>query len=215
MKKFLIIGSNSFSGSSFINYLLDKDHAVVGLSRSREKSEIFASYKHNKNFKRKYKFYKVDINKSKDLYKINKIINKFRPQIVVNYAAQGMVNESWKKPEDWYKTNIIAQTNLYKLLKKKFIKKIIHVTTPEVYGNNTSTLKETTRFNPSTPYAISRAALDWHLLENYKQFNLPVILTRTANVFGPTQDLYRIVPKTILNSLLKKKFILMELVTLL
>ena len=110
-----------------------------------------------------------------------------------------------KKPEDWYKTNIIAQTNLYKLLKKNFIKKIIHVTTPEVYGNNTSTLKETTHFDPSTPYAISRAALDWHLLEHYKQFKLPVILTRTANVFGPTQDLYRIVPKTILNSLLKKK----------
>ena len=97
MKKFLVIGSNSFSGSSFINYLLDQSHVVIGLSRSKEKSKIFASYKNNKNFKNNFKFYKADINQSKDLYKIKKIINKFKPQIVVNYAAQGMVNESWKK----------------------------------------------------------------------------------------------------------------------
>ena len=65
-----------------------------------------------------------------------------------------MVNESWDKPEDWYNTNIVAQTKLYKILKGKFLKKIIHVTTPEVYGDKSSIINEEASFNPSTPYAV-------------------------------------------------------------
>ena len=109
-----------------------------------------------------------------------------------------MVNESWDKPEDWYNTNIVAQTKLYKILKGKFLKKIIHVTTPEVYGDKSSIINEEASFNPSTPYAVSRMALDFHLKLYCKNFGLPIIFTRTANVYGPTQDLYRIAPKTIL-----------------
>ena len=75
-----------------------------------------------------------------------------------------MVAESWNNPGDWYKTNVLSQVNLYKELSKfKFIKKIIHVTTPEVYGSSKLKLKENFNFNPSTPYAISRATTDIHL----------------------------------------------------
>ena len=211
MTKFLVIGSNSFSGSSFINFLLKKNHKIVGVSRSREKNALFASYKNQKNYKKNFKFYKVNINSSKDLTRVKRIIYNFKPSFVVNFAAQGMVNESWNKPEDWYNTNIIAQTKLYKILNSKFLKKIVHVTTPEVYGNKSSKITEKENFDPSTPYAVSRMALDLHLKLYFKNFGFPIIFTRTANVYGPTQDLYRIVPKTILFSKLKKKFILMVL----
>lgn len=202
-KRFLIIGSNSFSGSNIINLLLSKNHQVIGVSRSNEIEKEFLNYKQNKNI-RKFKFYKIDINKHSQRIKLNDIILKFKPNIVINYSAQGMVEQSWINPEDWYQTNLVSQTIFYKNIQKfRFINKIIHVTTPEVYGSNNQKIKENTKFNPSTPYAISRAAMDLHLLSLYKNFHLPIILTRTSNIYGPGQQLYRIIPKAFMCS--KKK----------
>ena len=202
-KRFLIIGSNSFSGSNIINLLLSKNHQVVGVSRSNEIEKVFLNYKHNKNIK-KFKFYKIDINKHSQRIKLNDIISKFKPNVIINYLAQGMVEQSWINPEDWYQTNIVSQTIFYKNIQKfRFINRIIHVTTPEVYGSNYKKIKENTKFNPSTPYAISRAAMDLHLLSLYKNFHLPIILTRTSNIYGPGQQLYRIIPKAFMCS--KKK----------
>ena len=114
-----------------------------------------------------------------------------------------MVAESWKSPEDWYQTNIVSQVKLYNsLIKLKFIKKMIHVTTPEVFGSNNKKIGENANFNPNTPYAISRATLDIHLKKYQENFRLPIIFTRTANVYGPCQQLYRIIPKT---TMCKKK----------
>ena len=202
-KRFFIIGSNSFSGSNMVNLLLSKNHQVIGISRSNEIEKEFLNYKQNKNIK-KFKFYKIDINKRSQRIKLKDIILKFKPNVVVNYLAQGMVEQSWINPEDWYQTNLVSQTIFYKSIQKfKFIDKIIHVSTPEVYGSNYEKIKENTKFNPSTPYAISRAAMDLHLLSLYKNFHLPIILTRTSNIYGPGQQLYRIIPKAFMCS--KKK----------
>lgn len=202
-KKFLVLGSNSFSGSNFIKYLLKKEYEVIGVSRSNEYNKIFLPYKNLHNIKQ-FKFFKVDINKN--LSRLTKIVKKYKPNYVVNYIAQGMVSESWENPENWYSTNIVSQVKLYKNLSNfKFIKKFIHVTTPEVYGSTGQNLKENFNFNPSTPYAISRATTDTHLKRYFDNFKLPVIFTRTANVYGPGQQLYRIVPRTLLSARLRKK----------
>lgn len=199
--KYLVMGSNSFSGSNLIDYLLNKNHSVLGISRSKEIQKDFLPYKNNKNI-RLFTFKKIDINKNINNFK--KIILKFKPNIVVNFIAQGMVAESWQNPQDWYQTNIVSQVIIYRELSKfNFIKKFIHVTTPEVYGSTSKKIKENYNFNPSTPYAISRATLDTHLYKFYKNFKLPIIFTRTANVYGPGQQLYRIIPKSFMCS--KKK----------
>lgn len=203
-KYFLVIGSNSFSGSNLINFLLNKKRNVIAVSRSKEINKVYLPYKKSK-YLDLLKFYKVDLNK--DINKMSKILKKFKPQYIINYAAQGMVAQSWLSPEDWYNTNIVGQVRLIQVLKEcKFIKKYIHVTTPEVYGSTNNKIKENFNFNPSTPYAISRATTDTHLKRYFEEFNFPVIFTRTANVYGPGQQLYRIVPKAILFSKLKKKF---------
>ena len=205
-KTILIIGSNSFSGSHFINLLLKKNYRVIGLSRSNELNNVYLPYKSSKYLKNFF-FYKTDLNKS--LKKIIKIIQKYKPSYVVNFSAQGMVAESWLKPEDWYRTNILSQVKLLNYLNSfKFIKRYLHVTTPEVYGSHKSWKKESNTFNPNTPYAISRAALDMHLQALNKVYNFPVIFTRTSNVYGPSQQLYRIIPKAIMVSLLNKKILL-------
>ena len=205
-----VIGSNSFSGSNFVDFLLDKKLFVVGISRSKENKNIFLKYKKNKNIKN-FKFYRADINKNFNL--IKKLLNKYKPSIIINFSSQGMVNESWKSPLDWYLTNFLSTVKIVNfLLKKKYLKKFINFTTPEVYGNNQKKLSEEAKFNPSTPYALSRASADTHmkLMNKYKKF--PIIFTRAANVYGPYQQLYRIVPKTIILLIKKKKFQLTEMV---
>ncbi len=205
-KKILIVGSNSFSGSNLVNYLLSKKYSVLGISRSREKNLILRPYAKNKYLKN-FNFIKIDLNKSnkKDLKKI--IL--FNPEIIFNFSAQGMVAESWNNPDHWFQTNIVAQSKFLKFVQKNLnIKKYIQFTTPEVYGSTNKKIKESFNFNPSTPYANSRACFDNHLLSLYKNYNFPVIFTRTANVFGPFQDLYRIIPVTIMRILQKKNIII-------
>ena len=197
-KKYLVIGANSFSGSALIKLLLKKNAEIIGTSRNNVNS-IFLPYEQDKKTNNdKLKIYKIDLNK--DYKIINNIINEFQPNYVINFAAQGMVAESWLNPLDWYQTNIIAQVRLIEYLRKAdFIKKYVHVTTPEVYGDIKNWKKETMNFNPTTPYSTSRSCLDWHLYNYFRNYNFPVIFTRSANVYGECQQLYRIIPKTIIS----------------
>lgn len=125
---------------------------------------------------------------------------------VANFAAQSMVAESWLTPVHWYQTNVVANVRLHEELRKwDGLKKYLHVTTPEVYGSCSGVVREDAPFNPSTPYAASRAACDLHLMTFFKRYNFPVVFTRAANVYGPGQQLYRIVPRAALFSRLLKK----------
>jgi len=124
----------------------------------------------------------------------------------VNFAAQCMVAESWLNPVHWYQTNVGAYVRLHEELRKwDGLKKYLHVTTPEVYGSCSGVVKEDAPFNPSTPYATSRAACDMHLMTFFKRYQFPVVFTRAANVYGPGQQIYRILPRATLFSRLGKK----------
>ena len=201
--KFFIIGSNSFSGAQFIKYLLDNGNDVIGVSRSEEINNVYLPYKWlNKNVN--FKFYSIDINHQ--LVELIEILNDFKPEYIVNFAAQGMVAQSWETPQDWYQTNVVGQVKLHDQLRRlKFIKKYVHVSTPEAYGSTDGWIKENFNFSPSTPYAVSRAACDLHLMSFYKAYQFPVVFTRAANVYGPGQQLYRIIPRAMLYARLGKK----------
>jgi dTDP-glucose 4,6-dehydratase len=206
MKKILVIGSNSFTGSNFIDYALSKNYEILGISRSNQINKIFLKYLMNKNIEN-FKFFKCDLNNNLDL--IKRIIIKYKPNFIVNFAAQGMVAESWIKPNDWYKTNIISQVDLINIIKQfDFIEKFLQFSTPEVYGSTKEWIKEDKNFSPTTPYAISRAAFDSHILNLSKFSKFPMIITRTANVFGPGQQLYRVIPRAIISTVLNKRFYL-------
>lgn len=201
--KFLIIGSNSFSGSSFIKYLLKKKKEVIAVSRSSEYHDVFLPYKTLEN-SNNIQFNQFDLNTN--LNGIIELIKHKKPSFIINFAALGMVAESWSKPENWYQTNVVGQVKLHDQLRKmNFIKKYIHISTPEVYGSTSGTIKENYNFSPSTPYAVSRASCDMHLLSFFKAYNFPVIFTRAANVYGAGQQLYRIIPRSILYAKLQKK----------
>ena len=202
--KVLVIGSNSFSGSNFTSYLLRRDYEVLAISRSEEINDVFLPYRWTKRNISNLSFIQLDVNK--DLDEIIRKIKAFRPTYIVNFAAQGMVAESWKKPEDWYQTNLVSQVKLHDCLRKfDFIENFVNFSTPEVYGSTDGWIKESYVFAPNTPYATSRSACDLHLMTFYRNYGFPVTFTRAANVFGEGQQLYRIVPKTIISGILSGK----------
>src|SRR3989344_4569735 len=85
------------------------------------------------------------------------------------------------------------------------LKKYLAISTPEVYGTTGHNIKESFNFSPSTPYAASKLASDLFLLTLFKRYNFPVVITRSSNVCGKHQQLYRIIPKTIISLKLGKK----------
>ena len=203
MQKALVIGSNSFSGSSFCSYLLDQGIDVFGVSRSQPPQDVMLPYKWG-NKKGKFTFTQIDLNQ--DLNDLESLMRLHQFSTVYNFAAQSMVGESWDKPDDWMQTNVVSMARLAQRLRHMdFIDKYVHVTTPEVYGSTDGWIKEDTPFNPSTPYAVSRAAGDMLLKIYQESFDIPVVSTRAANVYGPGQQLYRIIPRTIYFLLTGKK----------
>ncbi|MFH2091043.1 MAG: GDP-mannose 4,6-dehydratase [Pseudomonadota bacterium] len=197
-QKIFVIGSNSFSGSHFVSSALELDFQVTGISRSKEANPVFLPYTWQDPTKQEnFCFFQCDLNF--DIQKIMDLINEFRPDYIVNFSAQSMVGQSWEHPMDWFKTNVLSTIDLHdKLRKCSFLKKYVHVSTPEVYGSCTGLIKENTQYNPSTPYAVSRAAADMSLKAFFDNYAFPVVFTRAANVYGPGQQLYRIIPRAIL-----------------
>jgi len=193
-QRFLVIGSNSFSGASLVAALLAENAEVMGISRSAEPDDALLPYKWAPH--ERFRFHQLDLNR--DLERIEAVIHDFRPEYVVNFAAQGMVAQSWKCPEQWFQTNTVAMVRLHDGLRKcRFLKKFVQASTPEVYGSTGGWVREDAPLNPSTPYAVSKAACDMTLLAFHRAYGYPVAMTRAANVCGPGQALYRIIPKTI------------------
>lgn len=194
--KCVVLGSNSFAGSVFVDAVLNEGYEVIGISRSPEIKDIFAVYKKNKRANA-FTFHQLDLNS--DLDRIVEVIKITKPEYIIDFAGQGMVAESWAHPEQWYQTNIISKAKLHEFIRHcGWIKKYIRISTPEVYGSSSELIDESARYNPSTPYAVSHASIDMSLMAYFRNYNFPVVLTRFANFFGPGQQLYRIIPRTIL-----------------
>lgn len=199
----LVIGSNSFSGASFCKTLIDQGSRVIGISRSNEPNSVILPYKWSTKSSN-LQFYQLDLNHHLD--KIISLVKQEKIRYVYNFAAQSMVAQSWDNPEHWFTTNVTSTIKLHNQLRQiDSLERYIHISTPEVYGSCSGLVKESKIYAPSTPYAVSRAAADLSLHSFFQAYQFPVVFTRAANVFGEGQQLYRIIPRSILYGLLGKK----------
>ena len=195
-EKYLILGSNSFSGATFADYPRGRRSSMCWRPAApTSRMTAFLPYKWQKR-PGTVRFQRIDLNH--DLDALKTLLKAERPTHVVNFAAQSMVGESWLHPDHWMMTNVVSAVRLHELLRNyDGLERYVHVTTPEVYGSTEGWVKEDAPFNPSTPYAVSRAAGDMSLRTYFANYQFPVVFTRAANVYGPGQQLYRIVPRTI------------------
>ena len=191
MPKVLVIGSNSFSGQDFIDLMLDdQDREVIGVSRSPEKADLFLRYRARPGTS-KYRFQRFDLNV--DMPDFLKFLDAEKPDQIVNFAAQGEVGPSWNHPEHWFQTNCVALAQMVKhLSERSYLKRYLHISSPEVYGSCEGVITESATPNPSTPYAASKAAADM-LLETFAAHKgFPLLTVRATNVYGARQQLFKI-----------------------
>ncbi|MCX5662602.1 MAG: GDP-mannose 4,6-dehydratase [Planctomycetota bacterium] len=195
MKTVVVIGSNSFSGADFVDLLLGETaYNVVGVSRSPEKGPLFLAYRSRADLSR-YKFIQADLNH--DMDRLLKTLGELKPAYIVNFAAQSEVAPSWKNPDHWFLTNAVAITRLANFLKDQpWLERYVHISSPEVYGTCEGVVKEDGPLNPSTPYAASKAAGDLSLFTYVKNFKFPMSMIRATNVYGPRQQLFKIIPRS-------------------
>lgn len=205
--KYAVLGSNCFSASWLIALLLeDPSNYVVGVSRSPQKNQIYLPYQaNNKNFD----FFQYDL--ARQTNEIVWLLDGIKPDYIINYVALTEIYESIVSPIDYYEVNTLSTVKLcHELRQRRYLKFYIHISTAEVYGYCDAPAAEDAPLRPSTPYGASKAAADLHLMTLFHHFNFPVILIRSTNVYGKGQQLYRVIPKTVINSIKGRKIELHE-----
>ena len=202
MNKIIVTGGLGFIGSNLIDLLISKNYYVINVDKISYSSNFYNT-KEFENSK-KYRFIKCDIRDKK----LKKIIFKYKPIGIFNLAAETHVDRSIDNPENFIQSNILGVFNLLEYFKeysKKHSSKLIHISTDEVYGdilNGRSS--EKFAYQPSSPYAASKAASD-HLISSYvRTYKIPAIVTNCSNNYGPKQHPEKLIPKLIYNILNNK-----------
>ncbi len=197
MKKIVVTGGLGFIGSNLIELLLKKNFNVINIDKVSYSSNLY----NTKDFlsSKKYKFIKLDIANKK----IAKVFAKYKPSGVFNLAAETHVDRSIDNPSSFIQSNIVGVYNLLECFKKYSSRnksKLVHISTDEVYGDILKgRTDEKYPYQPSSPYAASKAASD-HLISSYiKTYKLPAIITNCSNNYGPKQHPEKLIPKLIYN----------------
>ena len=204
MQKLIVTGGLGFIGSNLIKLLLEKKYHVINIDKISYSSNFYNVRDFKKN--KKYSFIKCDINNKK---KIFNILKKNKPIGIFNLAAETHVDRSIDGPEAFINSNILGIFNLleafrnYSKINKKI--KLVHISTDEVFGDlKKGRSNEKFTYNPSSPYAASKAASD-HLVSSYvKTYNLKAIVTNCSNNYGPRQHPEKLIPKLIYNIIKNK-----------
>ena len=202
MKKIIVTGGLGFIGSNLIDLLIKKNFSVINIDKISYSSNFYNLKEYNNS--NKYKFIKCNIGERK----FKKILFKYKPKSIFNLAAETHVDRSIDNPEHFVQSNIVG---VYKLLEyfkeysQKFSSKLIHISTDEVYGDILKgRTSEKYPYNPSSPYAASKAASD-HLVQSYvRTYKIPAIITNCSNNYGPKQHPEKLIPKLIYNILNNK-----------
>ncbi len=197
MKKIIVTGGLGFIGSNLIDLLMSKNYYVINIDKVSYSSNFYNTKEHRNS--RKYKFIKCDIKEKR----IKKIIFDHKPIAIFNLAAETHVDRSIDNPDSFIQSNIIGVYNLlecFKEFSKKYKSKLIHISTDEVYGDIlTGRSSENYPYQPSSPYAASKAASD-HLVSSYvRTYKIPAIITNCSNNYGPKQHPEKLIPKLIYN----------------
>ncbi len=197
MKKIIVTGGLGFIGSNLIDLLLQKNFNVINIDKGTYSSNHYNVKEFKKS--RRYKFIKLDIGNKK----LKDLLFRYRPIGIFNLAAETHVDRSIDNPDSFIQSNIVGVYNLlenFKIFSKKNKSKLIHISTDEVYGdilNGRSSEKYP--YQPSSPYAASKAASD-HLVSSYvRTYNLPAMVTNCSNNYGPKQHPEKLIPKLIYN----------------
>ena len=202
-KTYAILGGGGSFGIHAAFYLLD--HAeptkVLGIGRNPLRSSAFSL---GIDQRPRYEYHARHITYELDL--LLELLDREKPQVIVNFAAQGEGAVSWKHSWRFFETNSMALARLSEeLMKRDWLERFIQIGTSEMYGSVDHATKEDEPIKPSSPYAASKVAFDMYLLSVAKFMKFPMNILRPSNAYCPGQLLHRVVPKAVLCGLTGKK----------
>ena len=208
MKNIIITGGAGFIGSNFIKKFSKCNYNIINIDCLTYASNL--SYLDDLSNNKKYIFFKINI---LDEYNIKKILTKFNPHFIFNFAAESHVDNSIKDSFKFLETNILGTHSLLKVIldiKSKLDKnfKFIQISTDEVFGDVSKNKRKSLESDPyvtSSPYSASKASAD-HLVTAWgRTYKIPYNITYSCNNFGPNQNKEKFIPVIINNIISRKK----------
>jgi UDP-glucose 4,6-dehydratase len=204
MNKILITGGCGFIGSHLSEYIFKK------LKKSKiiiyDKITYAANKKYLSNIigSKRVKIIKADINNLKKLTYSSRDVD-----LLIHVAAESHVDKSFQLSNKFIITNVLGTANVMEAARINKVKKVIHVSTDEVYGEIfKGSFSEKAKFNPSNPYSSSKAAAEM-IVNGYKHsYKLPVTIIRSNNIYGTRQYPEKLIPGCCLSLIKKRKFYL-------
>lgn len=196
MDVYLITGGAGFIGSNFIEYLYEKSPDSVVINIDKLTYAGSTENLKNVNKSRNYSFIRQDIC---DRESIRTIFREYKPDYIVNFAAESHVDRSIHDSGIFVKTNIMGTQVLLQACIEFGVKKFLQVSTDEVYGSTVpdAFVTETASLNPGNPYAASKAGADMLVQAYSNTYGLPVLITRSSNNYGPNQHQEKLIPLVI------------------
>lgn len=207
--RILVTGGAGFIGSAVIRYIINHTQdSVLNIDKLTYAANLtsLASIDNNP----RYSFKQLDICNQEGL---KQVFTEFQPDAVMHLAAESHVDRSIDGPAAFIQTNIVGTYTLLEVarrywqtlsLEQQAMFRFHHISTDEVYGDLRDTgelFTETTAYNPSSPYAASKASSN-HLVRAWQRtYGLPTIITNCSNNYGPYHFPEKLIPLMILNAL--------------
>jgi dTDP-glucose 4,6-dehydratase len=204
-----VTGGAGFIGSNFvINWLLESDEILVNIDKltyAGNLSNLDTLRNNNKHI-----FVHGDICNDE---LIIKLLYKYKPRVIINFAAESHVDRSIHGPKDFIQTNIFGTFQLLESARNYWNKlnfndknefRFVHISTDEVYGSlrpNEEPFNELNRYQPNSPYSASKASADLLVRSYFHTYNFPVLTTNCSNNYGPYQFPEKLIPLVINNAL--------------
>jgi len=200
MQRFLVTGGAGFIGSNYIRYVLQKraNIEIINLDKL-----TYAGNPDNLRDLEKHPRYRFVHGDICDANLVNQLTAE--AEVIVNFAAESHVDRSIGAPDDFIRTDVFGAFVLLEAARKYKIKKFIQISTDEVYGSILhGSFRETEALMPSSPYSASKAGADRLAYSYFVTYDVPVIITRCSNNFGPYQYPEKLIPLFVTNALENK-----------
>lgn len=197
--KYVILGGGCSSAIHTALYLLDTnaDAQVIAIGRNPLRSEPFSL---NINQNPRFKYHAYHITYEFDL--VLELLDQIKPQVIINFAAQGETSVSWKHTWRFFETNCVTMSRLSEeLAKRTWLERFVHVSTAGVYGYADYAVPETHELDPTSPYAASKAGFDMYIKSIQKINKLPINIVRPVNIYCPGQLLHKLLPRAVMCAL--------------
>lgn len=196
----MVTGGAGFMGSNFVEFLVKREPRVEVLVY--DKLTYAGRLENLAEILDRVEFFRGDIVDEKSL---EAIVSRFKPDIIVNFAAETHVDRSINEPAPFIRTNVYGVFTLLEVLRRHRDALLVHISTDEVYGDLSWTddmADESWNLRPSSPYSASKASGDLLIMAYGRTYGLDYIIVRPCNNYGPRQHPEKLIPRTIIRLLL-------------